>query len=93
MSAKDAFSRKAVDISTRAELDQREGQRAKPVLERHLRPGGISGAVTRQRVDAANESRVKHLHGRLDNAQARLKHGHGNAQVKGHAKRDFDRGR
>jgi|GEM_PF-3434802 len=92
-SSRPAFNHSSVDIATKAERDHRVQGRAKPVVERHLTPGGwVETRSTRVR-DAANENRINHLNLRLDNAKALLRNGHGKARIRGSAKQAFDRGR
>ena len=68
-----ASKRPAPDIKTRAELDHRLGQRAKPKLERHLTPhGAVTQAVNRQ-VQATNEQRIAALRTALAEKKLQLR--------------------
>lgn len=58
---------------TRDELAAREKQRAAPVHEAHLRPGGAVEQIVHRNLDADNERRIGFIRRRLASAQAKVR--------------------
>ena len=87
------FNQPSPQTVTKGELDALVAARPKPVVERHLTPGGELETSVRQAYNLKNEARISQIRDRLNNANERLNRDHGKAMVRGTAKSNFDRSR
>ena len=85
------FGAAASGIVTRAELEARITARAKPVAERHPAPPGWEVGEVRVQVDAANESRIRHIQSRLERASSEARGDLALSKMCGKARVDFGR--
>jgi hypothetical protein len=80
-------------ISTRAELDARIAERAKPELQAHLTPGGWDETQTHRKVREDGERRIAELRERMESARTGLENAYAFKSREGQARADFSRER
>lgn len=78
------------DIKTKAELELRETQRARPVPLLELNPVSHRVTMMKERTDEQNESRISILRQSLTTQRQKLALDHKRAIFKGRAKSDFN---
>lgn len=91
-----AFNRLAAlppTISTKAELLQRLGQRAKPRPEHVCIPKSAEFSELNSLMAASNEDRIVRLREALARASSRLEHDQAQSRLAGYARSQFERER
>lgn len=80
-------------IATKAELDRLTQNRPVPTPEPHLSPDGPVAYSVNEKIASTNEDRIEELRDRLQRLREGTERDYSFAQVRGHAKGDFERSR